>query len=128
MKRIVSAAAAALGAALLVPLMATSAQAASCASGTFCLYYNSNLGGSHVALNRNVPDLAGYKFTTSGAGQGQYVKNNAASAQNMSQCKATVFFYSNYGGPSDGFNYRDSGNLVNTYNENASVYFATSCG
>ncbi|GAA3002615.1 peptidase inhibitor family I36 protein [Streptomyces fulvorobeus] len=129
MNRILSSVAAALGAALLVPALATSAQAATCSSGTFCLYYNSGLGGSRLTLNNSVSDLAGYKFTTDGAGEGQYVKNNAASAWNKTLCPVTVYFRSNYGGPWDSFGYNQSGNLVNTYNENASVEFArTSCG
>ncbi|MER7046939.1 peptidase inhibitor family I36 protein [Streptomyces jumonjinensis] len=127
-KRITSFVAAAFGAALLVPVTATAAEAVACPSSEFCLYYNSGLGGSHFVAPGDVPDLAGYRFTSSGAGQGQAVKNNAASAHNKTHCNATVYFNSNYGGPSDTFGYMNSGNLVNTYNENASVRFATFCG
>lgn len=129
MNRILSSVAAALGAALLVPVLATSAEAATCSSGSFCLYYNSNLGGSRLTLGNSVGDLAGYKFTTSGAGEGQNVKNNAASAWNKNLCPVSVYFYSNYGGAWDSFGYNQSGNLVDTYNQNASVKFAqSSCG
>ncbi|MFC8225749.1 peptidase inhibitor family I36 protein [Streptomyces sp. NPDC057287] len=125
MNRIVSAVAAALGATLLVPLAASSAEAATCSSGTFCLYYNSGLGGSRFSLTNSARDLAGYTFSTSGAGQGSAVKNNAASAWNKTLCPVTVYFRSNYGGPWDSFGYNQSGNLVDTYNENASVEFST---
>ncbi|EFG03840.1 peptidase inhibitor family I36 protein [Streptomyces clavuligerus] len=125
-KRVLSLVAAALGAALTVPLAATPAHAAACREG-FCLYYNSNLGGSHISLVRSVPDLAGYTFTTAGAGQGQRVKNNAASAHSLVICSVVVYFNSHYSGPADVYSYRQHHNLVNTYNDNASVLFVDSC-
>ncbi|MFJ9522323.1 peptidase inhibitor family I36 protein [Kitasatospora sp. NPDC101801] len=130
MKRTLRLTAAALGAVLLVPILATTAQAdaSDCEENTFCFFYNSNEQGSHTALRvRDVPDLAGYTFASPGNGQGQRLKNNAASAVSNVCMTVTVFYNSNYGGPRDAFNYRNSGNLVNTYNENASVIFAKDC-
>lgn len=74
-----------------------------------------------------MPDLSGYKFTSPGNGQGQGVKNNAASAVSNVCMTVTVFYNSNYSGPRDAFNYRNAKNLEETYNENASVYFAKDC-
>ncbi|AEN11849.1 MULTISPECIES: peptidase inhibitor family I36 protein [unclassified Streptomyces] len=143
MKRKMTLAAVALGAALVTPFMASTAQAtesstvaevtpmaaSDCPTGKFCFFYNSGLAGSHNELSGvNVPNLANYTFTSSGAGKGQSVKNNAASAQNNNHCNATVFYNSNYAGASDWFGYRNGGQLVNTYNNNASVYFASFCG
>ncbi|MFB6947093.1 peptidase inhibitor family I36 protein [Streptomyces sp. NPDC060286] len=127
MKRVGSLAVAAVAAVSLTPLMASSAEAASCPSSKFCLYYNSNLGGSYSALGASDPDLAGRTFTSAGAGQGQGVKNNAASAWNNTLCGAVVFYNSNYGGPYDKFLNGQHFNLVNTYNQNASVRFDSFC-
>ncbi|MEV4613530.1 peptidase inhibitor family I36 protein [Kitasatospora sp. NPDC049258] len=129
MKRTLKLAAAALGAALLVPALTTSAQAAvsDCPDSKFCLFYNSNEQGSHLAISTNVRDLAGYTFTSPGNGQGQHVKNNAASAVSNVCMTVRVYYNSNYSGPMDMFNYRNAANLVNTYNENASVRFAEDC-
>lgn len=129
MKRTLKLAAVALGAAVLVPTLATSAQAAvrDCPDGKFCLFYNSNEQGSHIAMSSNIRDLAGYTFTSPGNGQGQHVKNNAASAVSNVCMTVRVYYNSNYSGPMDMFNYRNAANLVNTYNENASVRFAEDC-
>lgn len=107
---------------------AAPAAASACTSDYFCFFYNSNEGGSHDALRSNVSNLAGYKFTSTGAGQGQSVKNNAASAVNNNECTATVYYNSNYGGDYDVYGYKDYGQLIDTYNENASLGFATFCG
>ncbi|MEV8098602.1 peptidase inhibitor family I36 protein [Kitasatospora sp. NPDC085879] len=129
MKRTLKLAAVALGAALLVPTLATSAQAAvgDCPDGNFCLFYNSNEQGSHLAMSTSIRDLAGYTFTSPGNGRGQHVKNNAASAVSNVCMTVRVYYNSNYSGPMDMFNYRNAANLVNTYNENASVRFAEDC-
>lgn len=97
-----------------------------CPADAFCFFYNSGEAGSHVTLHASVSDLAGYTFTTPGAGQGQRVKNNAASVVNNIDCTATVYFNSNYHGRKDVFRYLQFGRLVNTYNQNASLLL-TSC-
>ncbi|MDL5203990.1 hypothetical protein [Streptomyces sp. ALI-76-A] len=89
-------------------------------------YYNSNNSGSHTAFTRDgVANLAGYAFLSSGTGQGQGVKNNAASFWNASiDSVATVFFNSNYGGACDTFApLSETGRLARTYNNNASFDF-----
>ncbi|MGI3201997.1 peptidase inhibitor family I36 protein [Streptomyces sp. GLT-R25] len=89
------------------------------------MYYNSNQEGSFAAFTRNVADLDPWIFghigTPNSAGQGQGVKNNAASAANPGSNCWRVYFNSNYAGASDYIG--DSGyrQLVSTYNENASV-------
>ncbi|MFJ1706898.1 peptidase inhibitor family I36 protein [Kitasatospora sp. NPDC088346] len=126
MKRTLKLAAAALGAALLVPAFATAAHAdaSDCEKWSFCFFYNSNQQGSHDTLGDSVPNLAGYIFTSPGNGQGQPVKNNAASVVNNG-CPAHVYFNSNFSGPNDFIPMFESANLENTYNENASLSFTT---
>ncbi|MFJ8012726.1 peptidase inhibitor family I36 protein [Streptomyces sp. NPDC096339] len=102
--------------------MSAPASAASCPAGWFCLYYNSNLGGAKYQFYWDQIDLYNKTFDNTGAGAGQIVKNNAASAHNNSVTDfAKVYYNSNFSGPYDFFSWRESGNLVNTYNENASV-------
>lgn len=124
-------------AALSVPLAAAAvlgtAPQASAASGTSCggdghclrLFYNSNRAGSSIYFwGSDVADLAGYKFLTSGAGQGTAVKNGAASADNGSPYPTTIFFNSNYGGSCDTLtDYAIASRLQNTYNNDASFRF-----
>lgn len=99
----------------------TPAFADSCSeNGGFVLYYNSNEAGSSACFFGSIPNFAGYTFTAAGAGQGQDVKNNAASASNWNVHTARVFYNSNYAGVYDDVGYLTSRNLVNTYNENAS--------
>ncbi|GHB85338.1 MULTISPECIES: peptidase inhibitor family I36 protein [Streptomyces] len=101
------------------------AQATGSVYNSLCLYYNSNQEGSFAAFTRNVADLDPWIFghigTPNSAGQGQGVKNNAASAANPGSNCWRVYFNSNYAGASDYIG--DSGyrQLVSTYNENASV-------
>ncbi|MFF4158325.1 peptidase inhibitor family I36 protein [Streptomyces sp. NPDC001678] len=129
MKRTPKLAAAALGAALLVPTLATTAQASAgdCEESHFCFFYNSNQQGSHNAMQSNASDLSGYTFTSRGNGQGVSVKNHAASAVSNVCMTVRVYYNSNYSGPMDMFNYREASNLDNTYNNNASVRFAGDC-
>ncbi|MEC3992940.1 peptidase inhibitor family I36 protein [Actinacidiphila sp. DG2A-62] len=85
----------------------------------FVLYYNSNKAGSSACFFV-AQNFAGAVFTEPGAGQGQAVKNNAASAENWGTRTARVFYNSNYAGVYDDVKSHTSRNLVNTYNENAS--------
>ncbi|MFD5749481.1 peptidase inhibitor family I36 protein [Streptomyces sp. NPDC127033] len=91
---------------------------------SMCLYFNSNQQGSYRIFEGNTTDFTGYTFSSSGAGQGQAVKNNAASASNgqssASVSTARIYFNSNYGGVYDDVAPATSRNLVNTYNDNAS--------
>ncbi|THA47086.1 peptidase inhibitor family I36 protein [Streptomyces sp. A1136] len=101
------------------------AQADACPSGLFCLYYNSNIQGANANYNWSDSDLAGDTFMPlSGAGAGEPVKNNAASAKNYQvNAYVRVYYNSGYSGPYDQFSPGQSKNLVNTRNENASLYF-----
>ncbi|HEV7648435.1 MAG TPA: peptidase inhibitor family I36 protein [Actinophytocola sp.] len=92
-----------------------------CQSGEFCLYYNSNEQGSLSDFELGVKDFATVRFVATGAGKGELVKNNAASACNKDDnLTARVFFNSNWAGAHDDIAPGTCRNLVNTYNENAS--------
>jgi hypothetical protein len=102
----------------------------------FKLYYNSNTAGAYrdfgyaVGNFDSVPlvasDPVALKFCSgTGAGAGQRVKNNAASAHNRhTSYGACVYYNSWFNGAKDTLQPATpvpvSRNLVNTYNENAS--------
>ncbi|MEU1370247.1 hypothetical protein ABZ454_29485 [Streptomyces sp. NPDC005803] len=97
----------------------------------YCLWYNSNQLGGWTATTGNVANWdnyggTGYPMNFSDGGQGTngvgtHVKNNAASYANSDYGRTGVsYFNSNYAGASDVAPPRDKGNLVNTYNNNAS--------
>lgn len=127
-------AAAAVGASFALALAAASPATAAtarngvCEPGEFCLYYLSDFQGS-------VSDFAGsiynygdsqpscYEFKSAGAGQGLCVKNDARSAWNRTSRTVRVYFNSGYAGSSDPFAAGAYGNLVNTYDNNASHQF-----
>jgi hypothetical protein len=136
-----SAAAAALAAAGTLGMLATAAPAQadsipdSLCGGVidvdYCLWYNSNQMGGWTATYQNVANWdsmpgTGYPMNFSNGGQGTngvgtHVKNNAASYANSHYSKTGVsYFNSNYAGASDVAPPRVKGNLVNTYNDNAS--------
>ena len=113
-----------------------------CDSECLVLFYNSQYGGSRITLNTNGDEqgfynLGPYTFQTTGAGQGQSVKNQAASAQARhwgAHWNATIYYNSGYAGPCDRLQAgADStseityaSKLVNTYNNDASVYWRSS--
>jgi len=98
-----------------------SARDGRCDNLEFCLYYNSNYQGSVSDHDEQVADLAPYVFKGPGAGRGQTVKNNAASAcNNMGRYTARVYYNSNFQGAYDDIDPRSCRNLSRTYNENAS--------
>ncbi len=100
---------------------ARSALDGSCQSGEFCLYYNSDHQGSFSDFVLGVKDFATVRFVADGAGKGQLVKNNAASACNKDDnLTARVYFNSDWAGEYDSIAPGTCKNLVNTYNENAS--------
>ncbi|MER6994601.1 hypothetical protein [Streptomyces sp. NPDC000410] len=112
---------------------APTAAAASCAPSQPCLwlFYNSENKGSHFLTTKSISNLAGYTFTTAGAGKGLTVKNNAASANfradnNFYTSSGSIFYSSGYNGPCEKLESMENGivfapRLVRTYNENASV-------
>lgn len=96
---------------------------------TYCMkfYYNSGIAGSYTVFRGfDHYSLNGYTFLSSGAGQGQAVKNNAASAVNLAPYNLVIYFNSNLAGACDAlpaFGDTDNGpgqRLQNTYNDNAS--------
>jgi hypothetical protein len=92
-----------------------------CDNLEFCLYYNSERGGSVSDFDAPVADFANYVFKGSGAGKGQSVKNNAASAcNNTGRYTARVYYNSNYKGVHDDIPPRSCYNLTKVYNQNAS--------
>lgn len=129
-RRAAAMAMAALGLAAGLVSVSSPALAASrngvCEAGEFCLYYNSNFLGSVSDFTTSITDYGAtqpscYEFKGTGAGQGQCVKNNAASAWNRTGTTVTVFFNSNYGGADQVFASGSKANLNATLkNENAS--------
>jgi hypothetical protein len=99
----------------------TAARDGRCDNLEFCLYYNSDHKGSVSDHEDAVADFANYVFKGPGAGQGQGVKNNAASAcNNMGRYVARVYYNSNHKGVYDDVQPRSCRNLKKTYNQNAS--------
>jgi hypothetical protein len=84
-------------------------------------YYNSGCKNSLSDFASAKANLAGYTFLTSGAGQGQAVKNNTACVANARlDQNLRVYYNSNYEGVNDLIPAGEFGNLTNTYNEDAS--------
>ena len=127
---------AAVGIAASLVAIAPGAQAADrdgiCQSGEFCLYYNSDHAGSVSDFTGSIADYGAtqpdcYEFKGAGAGQGQCVKNNAASVWNRTGGTVTVFYNSDFGGASQSFAAGAKVNLNATLkNENASHKFGGS--
>ncbi len=92
-----------------------------CGDREACLYYNGNRDGSLTDYYFPDKDLAGDKFLSSGAGKGQNVKNNAASAWNRDSTTLRIYYNENYTGPYDSIPAEGWENLVNTWNDNASL-------
>ncbi|WP_299443685.1 peptidase inhibitor family I36 protein [uncultured Phycicoccus sp.] len=120
-------AAAALAAATLATAPAAQAATAKngvCETGEFCLYYNSDHGGSLVDLANSQKDYgtgAGcIEFVSTGSGKGQCIKNNVASVWNRESTVVTVFYKSNWSGAIDSIAAGDKVNLrPELKNENA---------
>ncbi|MFU8873842.1 peptidase inhibitor family I36 protein [Micromonospora sp. SL4-19] len=104
----------------------------SCDSGEFCYYYNSDNQGSISDFTTSVSDYgvsqpSCYDYKGTGSGQGQCIKNNAASVWNRSSKKVGVYFNSYYGGSCQEVAPGYKGQLNSTlYNGNASHHFLTS--
>ncbi|MCX4771492.1 hypothetical protein OG322_19305 [Streptomyces sp. NBC_01260] len=96
----------------------------------FCLYYNSGQAGAYYRWSGNtggVSNLAGLVYPNNGAGAGQAVKNNSASASYTmgGGCVCSgeyvrVFYNSGYLGNYDTVTSNTDKALVKTYNQNAS--------
>ncbi|WP_199230646.1 peptidase inhibitor family I36 protein [Promicromonospora sp. AC04] len=102
-----------------------------CESGELCYYYNSGNAGSISDFTDSVGDYGTsqpscYDFKGAGAGQGECIKNNAASVWNRSSKTVCVYFNSYYGGSSQAVAAGFKGQLNGTLNNNnASHRFIT---
>jgi len=133
--RLLPAAVAATGVALLVSVSVAPASAASaarngkCENGEFCLYWNygkfgsvSDFASSVSNYGASQPDC--YEFRTPDMnGYGECVKNNAMSAWNRTSRTVRVYFNSNYGGKYDTAKAGDAIELEKTSRDNASHKF-----
>ncbi|MFC6880259.1 MULTISPECIES: peptidase inhibitor family I36 protein [Actinomadura] len=100
-----------------------------CDNGEFCYYFNSNNEGSISDFTGSLGDYGTeqpscYDFKGAGNGQGQCIKNAAASVWNRSSQTVRVYFNSNYGGTHQDFAPGAKGNLNSSLkNQNASHEF-----
>jgi murein DD-endopeptidase MepM/ murein hydrolase activator NlpD len=123
---IAAAAAALLGSVMFAaPAHAATARNGVCEDGEFCLYFNSDNQGSLVDFAGSIKTYGTgadcVKFVGAGAGRGQCVKNNAASAWNRKDVPVTIFFKSDWAGAIDSFVAGKKANLrADLKNENAS--------
>jgi hypothetical protein len=105
-----------------------------CDSGEFCYFYNSDHAGSISDFTGSVADYGTtqpscYDFKGAGAGQGECIKNNAASVWNRSSATVRVYFNSSYGGTHQDFAAGAKANLNATMkNNNASHQFNPGTG
>ena len=78
------------------PAGAATARNGVCEDGEFCLYYNSGNAGSLTDFTGSVSTYGEgsscIKFLGGGSGQGQCVKNNAASVWNRRSAEVTLFY------------------------------------
>lgn len=88
-----------------------------------CLYYNSGTAGAYWGTNVSVSDIGTRRFGTAGAGNGQLIKNNAASMMcgYTTPNRCTSYFNSGFLGNSDWMYWGQKGNLYYTYNDEAAV-------
>ncbi|MFC4335422.1 peptidase inhibitor family I36 protein [Salininema proteolyticum] len=104
-----------VGLSAITPAQAATARNGICETGEFCLYYNSDQQGSVSDFKGSIPTYGTgstcYEYKGSGAGKGQCVKNNAASAKNLTGKYVTVFYKSNYAGTIDNFSPGSAANL-----------------
>ncbi len=121
------------GAAALTSVLVASGSAEAgttgrCYTGDACFYYNSNHDGAVAPTGGPqggaIVDLAGIDFNAgTGAGSGQPVKNNAASAENDTSWYFFSFYNSEFEGSYDVISPMNWANLQATYNEDASTCF-----
>ena len=114
--------------ALLIPTSTASAaeRDGACDAGEVCFYYNSNYEGSVSDFPFSVEDYGTsqpgcYDFKGPGQGQGECIKNEAASVINRTDQPVTVYFNSGYRGTAQVIPAHSSANLGDTLkNDNAS--------
>ena len=107
----------------------TGARSGTCESGEFCYYYNSGNAGSISDFTESAGSYGDaqptcYDYKGAGAGQGECIKNNAASVWNRSTKTVRVYYNSNYAGTYQDLAPGFKGQLNSTlYNNNASHQF-----
>lgn len=99
-----------------------------CESGELCLYYHSNQQGSVSDFAWSVWQYGStqpncYDFRGPGAGRGQCIKNQTASAWNRSQLPVVIYENSDHGGRSETVYPGSRVNLTILKNNNASHRF-----
>ena len=104
-----------------------------CDSGEFCYYYNSDQAGSVSDFTGSLGDYGTtqpscYDFKGAGAGKGQCIKNEAASAWNRTSKTVRVYYNSNYGGTYLDIKSGAKVNLGALKNQNASHQIGVSTG
>ncbi|MFC4336359.1 peptidase inhibitor family I36 protein [Salininema proteolyticum] len=103
----------------------------SCDRGEFCYYFNSYNEGSVSDFTDSVSDYGTsqpscYDFKGAGSGQGECIKNNAASVWNRSDKTVRVYYNTGHGGTYQSLSPGYKGQLNSTlYNNNASHKFTT---
>lgn len=84
----------------------------------FCLYYSPNhTGGAWRSTSNAVSNLSGKTFS-GGAGDGQAVRNNAASAENGTYCNVGIWYSPGYTGDSNWLSGNRGGNLTSWLRNN----------
>jgi hypothetical protein len=86
-----------------------------------CLYWDGNEGGAAAGFYGSSDNLAGFTYPNNGAGAGQGVKNNAASIEDDGSGTDYSYYNENYSGQNDWLNSYTYGNLVQTWNNEASI-------
>jgi hypothetical protein len=94
----------------------------------YCLYYHQNLGGAYWGTNQQTFGTITAKFPNNGAGQGQPVRNNAASmADDTQTCNVTTWVYPNYVGDFNWLFPLFWGNLTPTLRNNEASISYNNC-
>ncbi|PZU33951.1 MAG: hypothetical protein DI576_05770 [Actinomyces sp.] len=96
-----------------------------CEAGEVCFYYNSDQQGSVSDFSSSIENYGTsqpgcYDFKGPGAGQGECIKNNAASVENRTAAPVTVYFNSGHKGDTEVIPAGASVNLDEFKNKNAS--------
>ncbi|OIJ97353.1 hypothetical protein BIV23_31300 [Streptomyces monashensis] len=90
----------------------------------FCLYYSQGASGASLGYQHadaDIHNLGNYTYANDGAGAGQVVRNNAASAEDVSDCNVGIWYAPNFTGDSEWLNPWMGGDLTFLSNNEASI-------
>ncbi|CCB72605.1 hypothetical protein [Streptantibioticus cattleyicolor] len=90
----------------------------------FCLYYSPDASGASLGYphaDADIHDLGNYRYANDGAGAGQVVRNNAASAEDVSNCNVGIWYSTDFTGDSEWLSPWMGGNLTFLRNNEASI-------